>query len=122
VRHDQVEAATADPTIDETASAAEAARLIHESVRVGSRLIQAIHPRTSFVTIPVFALANDGIELSGAALADAVTSRVTLDIAGGLIIGKVVENRGCRRHRPGDVEYLHECAVATARAGVAPRR
>ncbi|MCP3991751.1 MAG: Na+/H+ antiporter NhaA [Actinomycetia bacterium] len=88
-RH-QVEATIADPSIDETTSAVEAARLINESVPVGSRLIRAIHPWTSFVIIPIFALANAGIELSADALSDAATSSVTLGIAFGLVVGKIV--------------------------------
>jgi NhaA family Na+:H+ antiporter len=87
---EQVEAAIVDPSMDETASAMEAARFINESVPVGSRLIRAVHPWSSFVIIPVFALANAGIELSGSALADAATSRVSLGIGAGLIIGKIV--------------------------------
>jgi len=43
-----------------------------------------------FVIVPIFALANAGIELSSDALADAATSTVTLGIGVGLIIGKVV--------------------------------
>ncbi len=87
---DQVEAAIADPAIDETTSAIEAARLINESVPVGSRLIRTIHPWTSFVIVPIFALANAGIKLSGDALSDAATSSVTLGIVFGLVVGKIV--------------------------------
>ncbi|MGI9598305.1 MAG: Na+/H+ antiporter NhaA [Acidimicrobiales bacterium] len=86
----QVEAAIADPALDQTTSAVEAARLINESVPVGSRLIRAIHPWTSFVIIPIFALANAGIELTGSALADAATSSVTIGIAVGLVAGKTL--------------------------------
>ena len=90
VTREQVEATIADPAIDAISSAVGAARLINESVPVGSRLIRAIHPWTSFLIIPIFALANAGIELNGEALSDAATSSVTLGIAAGLIVGKIV--------------------------------
>jgi len=86
----QVEAVIADPALDETTSAVEAGRLIQESVPVGSRLIRAIHPWTSFMIIPIFALANAGIELSRSALADAATSAVTIGIVAGLVVGKTL--------------------------------
>ena len=87
---EQVEATMTDPALDQTTQAVEAARLINESVPVGSRLIRSIHPWTSFVIIPIFALANAGIELSGDALSDAASSSVTIGIAAGLVIGKIV--------------------------------
>ena len=87
---EQVEATMTDPALDRTTQAVEAARLINESVPVGSRLIRSIHPWTSFVIIPIFALANAGIELSGDALSDAASSSVTIGIAAGLVIGKIV--------------------------------
>ena len=90
VTREQVEATIADPTLDDTTSAVEAARLINESVPVGSRLIRAIHPWTSFVIVPVFALANAGIALGTDTLSAAVTSPVTIGIAVGLVVGKTV--------------------------------
>ena len=90
VAQQQIDAALSNPSTDPTTSAVQAARLIKESVPVGSRLIRAVHPWTSFVIVPIFALANAGIELSSDALADAATSTVTLGIGVGLIIGKVV--------------------------------
>jgi NhaA family Na+:H+ antiporter len=87
---EQVEAKMTDPDLDPTTQAVEAARLINESVPVGSRLIRSIHPWTSFVIIPIFALANAGIELSGDALSDAASSSVTVGIVAGLVVGKIV--------------------------------
>ncbi len=83
----QVEGTIADPSTDDVTSAMEAARLINESVPVGSRLIRALHPWTSFVIVPIFALANAGIELNGDVLADAANSSVTIGIAAGLVFG-----------------------------------
>ncbi len=90
VTREQVEATIEDPTVDDITAAVEAARLINESVPVGSRLIRAMHPWTSFVIIPVFALANAGIALDTDTLSAAVTSPVALGIAVGLVVGKTV--------------------------------
>ena len=51
---------------------------------------QALHPWTSFVIVPVFALANAGVALSGDALGDATSSRVTWGIVVGLVGGKLL--------------------------------
>lgn len=90
VNRSQVEGTIADPSIDDVTSAMEAARLVNESVPVGSRLIRALHPWTSFVIVPIFALANAGIELNGDILSDAATSSVTIGIAAGLVVGKII--------------------------------
>ena len=52
------------------------------------RLQQLYHPWTSYVIVPLFALANAGIPLSGAFLARAYTSPVTLGILVGYVAGK----------------------------------
>ncbi|MEX2247430.1 MAG: Na+/H+ antiporter NhaA [Dehalococcoidia bacterium] len=52
------------------------------------RLEHTLHPWTSFGVIPVFALANAGVELGGDAIADAVRSRVTVGVLLGLAVGK----------------------------------
>jgi NhaA family Na+:H+ antiporter len=52
------------------------------------RLIEAFHPWTSFVVLPVFALANAGIPLSADTFSD--PSSVFVGIAVGLVIGKLV--------------------------------
>lgn len=63
---------------------------VRESVSVAERQNTLLHPFTSFVILPLFALANAGIELSGQALSDAATSSVTLGIIAGLVVGKTV--------------------------------
>ena len=63
---------------------------LRESVSVAERLEDALHPWTSYLVIPVFALANAGIPVSGDVVADAVSSRVTLGVVGGLVVGKLV--------------------------------
>ena len=52
------------------------------------RLQQLYHPWTSYVIVPLFALANAGIPLSGAFLARAYTSPITLGILIGYVAGK----------------------------------
>ena len=52
------------------------------------RLQQLYHPWTSYVIVPLFALANAGITLNGAFLARAYTSPVTLGILIGYVAGK----------------------------------
>jgi len=53
------------------------------------RLEHSLHPVTSFVIVPVFALANAGVTL-GAGLGDALTTRLSLGIMLGLVLGKQI--------------------------------
>jgi NhaA family Na+:H+ antiporter len=52
------------------------------------RVESSLHPWTSRVVVPTFALANAGVELSETALSEAVTSPLGLGIILGLIVGK----------------------------------
>lgn len=63
---------------------------MRESVPVTGRLIALLSPWTSFLVIPAFALANAGVKLSGSAISEATSSRVTWGIIAGLVIGKPV--------------------------------
>jgi Na+/H+ antiporter NhaA len=54
------------------------------------RLQQLLHPWTSYVIVPLFALANAGIVISGPFLARAYASPVTLGILIGYVAGKPV--------------------------------
>jgi len=54
------------------------------------RLERAIHPWTGFVIIPLFALANAGVDLGGGVVGDALGSRVTLGVVVGLVVGKTL--------------------------------
>jgi NhaA family Na+:H+ antiporter len=64
------------------------ARLIRESVSPAERIEHALHPWTSFVIIPVFALANAGVVLTAEPLRD--VSPVVVGIVLGLVVGKLV--------------------------------
>jgi NhaA family Na+:H+ antiporter len=59
-------------------------------VPVLERLERSLHPLSSFVVVPVFALANAGVVLSGNAIDHALSSRVTIGIVVGLVLGKFV--------------------------------
>jgi NhaA family Na+:H+ antiporter len=63
---------------------------IKEAVPLDERLIDVLHPWTSYIIIPIFALANAGIPLSREALQAAVTSTVTIGVFLGLVVGKTV--------------------------------
>ena len=60
------------------------------AISPNERLQQLYHPWTSYVIVPIFALANAGIAISGEFLARAVTSPITLGILVGYVIGKPV--------------------------------
>ena len=61
-----------------------------ESVSPLTRLEESIHPWTSFVVVPLFALANAGVNFGNIEVADAVTGSVALGVALGLIVGKTL--------------------------------
>ena len=92
------------PRRDDVESAARAARrwrqspdpalarsaglLITRSVSPNDRLQRLWSPWTSLVVVPLFALANAGVRLDGDSLRAAATSRVTLAVVVGLVLGK----------------------------------
>ncbi|HEX5762602.1 MAG TPA: Na+/H+ antiporter NhaA [Solirubrobacterales bacterium] len=47
-----------------------------------------LHPFTSLLILPLFALANAGVELGGSALSDGEGRRVALGVAAALVLGK----------------------------------
>ncbi|MDQ3944645.1 MAG: Na+/H+ antiporter NhaA [Actinomycetota bacterium] len=74
-----------------TAAEAKAAGfVVKEEVPVTERLENALHPWTSFVVVPLFALANAGVTVSAGAVGDTLTSAVGGGIILGLVIGKLV--------------------------------
>ena len=70
--------------------AREAARRITMSLSPNDRIQHALHPWSSFVVVPLFALANAGLDLSGDLLGHAISSRLVLAIVIGLVVGKSV--------------------------------
>jgi Na+/H+ antiporter NhaA len=72
-----------------TADLARAAGLeLRSATSPNERLQQLYHPWTSYVIVPLFALANAGIALDGAFLSRAFSSRITLGILFGYVVGK----------------------------------
>ncbi len=63
-------------------------RLARETEAPLERLEQALHPWTGFLIVPLFALANAGVELSSGLVSDAVHSPVTAGVTLGLVVGK----------------------------------
>jgi NhaA family Na+:H+ antiporter len=70
---------------------ARAAKLrVQEAVPVAERLAHALHPWTSYLVIPVFALANAGVTFGATGVGEILASSVTQGVILGLVVGKVV--------------------------------
>jgi Na+/H+ antiporter NhaA len=79
-----------------TAELAQSARdVVRVAISPNDRLAQLYHPWSSYVIVPLFALANAGIVLNAPFLARAYTSPVTLGILLGYLAGKPVGTAGC---------------------------
>ena len=76
-----------EPTVAETETMTKLAR---SSVSVAERLEHQLHPVSSFVIVPIFALANAGVLLETDALANAGAGRVAIGVVLGLLVGKTV--------------------------------
>ena len=62
--------------------------LLGESVPMVERLQAALHPLSAYLVLPVFALANAGVDLRGGVLGEALGSAVAQGIVAGLVLGK----------------------------------
>ena len=69
---------------------AEVARLAMWSTSPLERLEHALSPWVAYVVVPVFALANAGVSLSGDAVGGLVTNPITAGVLLGLVVGKTV--------------------------------
>lgn len=67
-----------------------ASRGLARSISVNERLHVALRGPSSLVIVPIFALANAGVNLGGDTLGEAMTSSVTWGVVAGLVIGKFV--------------------------------
>jgi Na+/H+ antiporter NhaA len=78
---------------------AELARVAEVELRSATsfneRLQEQFHPLTSYLIVPLFALANAGIGVDGGFLARAFSSPITLGILVGYVVGKPVGILGC---------------------------
>jgi protein-disulfide isomerase len=70
--------------------ARSAQQSLQGAISPNERLQYGLHPWTSYVIVPLFALANAGIHLTSRLLSDAVSSPITLGIALGYLIGKPI--------------------------------
>lgn len=72
------------------ADARDLARVSIASISPLNRLEHALHPWSSFLIVPLFALANAGVRFVGneASFAEQVTAPVALGVAIGLLVGK----------------------------------
>ncbi len=74
-----------------TSELARAARVgITSAISPNERLQTFLHPWTSFMIVPLFALANAGIELDGPFLRHAYTAPITLGVIAGYVVGKPI--------------------------------
>jgi Na+/H+ antiporter NhaA len=73
------------PELERTARAG-----LRSAISPNERLQQLYHPWTSYVIVPLFALANAGIVINGGFLSHAYASPITLGILIGYVVGKPV--------------------------------
>jgi len=64
--------------------------IANESVSPLTRMEHKLVAWSSFVIVPLFALANAGVDFRGASITEALTNRVALGVAAGLVIGKII--------------------------------
>ena len=60
------------------------------AISPNERLQYDLHPWTSYVIVPLFALANAGIHITGGLLSDAISSPIFLGILVGYVVGKPI--------------------------------
>jgi len=63
-------------------------RWCRSAISPNERLQYRLHPCTSFVIVPLFALANVGIHIDGHLIGEAIASPITLGIVAGYVVGK----------------------------------
>jgi Na+/H+ antiporter NhaA len=74
--------------------AAEAGDVVRDAISPNERLQERYHGLTSYVIVPLFALANADIKIDGSFLAHAYSSPATLGIMIGYVVGKPVGTAG----------------------------
>ena len=63
---------------------------LRSTISPNERLQQVFHPWTSYLIVPIFALANAGVVLDESSIRHALSSPVTLGIVVGYVVGKPV--------------------------------
>jgi Na+:H+ antiporter, NhaA family len=72
------------------ATMSEVSRLSREAVAPLVRMEHTLHPWSAYIVLPIFALANAGVEVTFDGLSDALTGPVGLGILLGLVVGAPV--------------------------------
>ncbi len=88
--------------------AREASGGVRLAISPNERLQQLYHPWSSYLIVPLFALANAGVVISTGLLSRAYTSPVTLGILIGYVVGKPVQ-----AHRPRPAWPRHQAQPGT---------
>jgi protein-disulfide isomerase len=70
--------------------ARSAQQSLQSAISPNERIQYELHPWTSYVIVPLFALANAGIHLTGKLMSDALSSPITLGIVIGYVVGKPI--------------------------------
>ena len=110
-----------EPTLAGVALGLLTPALPRRGVPVLERLELGLHPVSSFIIVPLFALANAGVILTGDAISDAIASRVTIGIVVGLVVGKFLGILGASAlavhlrigRLPDGITLRHVAGVAT---------
>jgi NhaA family Na+:H+ antiporter len=90
---DGLDATTADDPLRNARMTSIAEALERAAAAVQSPLQRTEHrlaPWVTFAVIPIFAIANAGIDLTAVRWSEALGSRITLGVIGGLVLGKFV--------------------------------
>jgi protein-disulfide isomerase len=68
--------------------ARSAQQSVQSAISPNERLQYRLHPWTSYLIVPLFALANAGVHVTGSLIEDALRSPITLGILFGYLLGK----------------------------------
>ncbi|WP_106397970.1 Na+/H+ antiporter NhaA [Actinocorallia populi] len=63
---------------------------LQQAVSINERLQLRLHPWSGYVIVPLFALANAGVDLRGGVLAEALASPLTWGVVCALVLGKLI--------------------------------
>lgn len=93
-RRDEVERAAAETRAFRQSPmpklAHRAHRDVQQAISPNERFQTALHPIAGYLIVPIFALANAGVDLRGGVLADALSAQLTWAVVIGLVLGKLV--------------------------------
>lgn len=70
--------------------ASEARRDVQQAISPNERFQTTLHPLASYIIVPIFALANAGVDLRGGILSDALSAPLTWAVVTGLVVGKLL--------------------------------